>query len=101
MKKSYLNYIIYVLMVLTIVLLVYFAFFSNKVKIDGISLNKDRIELFVGDSEKLIANIIPEDIPNVELEWISDNPGVASVNSGLVVANSEGIARVTVTKRYL
>ena len=71
--------------------------YDDKVKIEDIALNKDRIELYVGENERLVASVIPEDSTNYELEWTSDNPQVANVYSGIVVASSEGRATITVS----
>ena len=97
MKKGYLNYIICVLLAIIIGILLYLTLYDDKVKIEDIALNKDRIELYVGENERLVASVIPEDSTNYELEWTSDNPQVANVYSGIVVASSEGRATITVS----
>ncbi|RUT31708.1 DUF5057 domain-containing protein [Paenibacillus zeisoli] len=54
--------------------------------------------LIVGDTLPLIAKYEPEDATNKNFDWVSDKPGVVSVDpiTGIVSANSVGEARITV-----
>ena len=56
----------------------------------GIELNKTAIALAVGNTETLIATVLPENA-NQNVVWESNNPDVATVdNNGTVTAVSEG-----------
>lgn len=62
-----------------------------------ISLNKVSLSLFVGESEMLIATVMPSTATNKSLTWNSSNTSVANVdNSGAVMANAPGTATITV-----
>jgi uncharacterized protein YjdB len=63
----------------------------------GISLNKDEIELNVGDGEQLIFTITPSDATNQDVIWNSTNEAVATVDKGLVTAIGQGTAYIVVT----
>ena len=61
-----------------------------------ISINKRNLTLDIGQSETLIANILP--ITNKSVVWDSSNPSIAKVDkNGKVTAISEGTAIITVT----
>lgn len=52
--------------------------------------------LFEGSTTTLHANVLPSDTTNKELEWSSDNPEVATVDtSGCVSGKGKGIAMIT------
>jgi uncharacterized protein YjdB len=63
----------------------------------GVALNKDAVELSVGDSYTLVATVLPENATNKNVSWSSSAPGVASVSNGLVTALASGSATITVT----
>ncbi len=68
------------------------------VQISSISLNKEQLALSVGDTETLIANVLPEEGNGIDLMWTSDNENVASVDEdGNVTAVGEGVALITAT----
>jgi len=64
----------------------------------SITLNKDRLILLVGHNETLVPTILPSDATN-SVTWMSDMPGVATVDSaGKVVAVALGMeAMIMVT----
>ena len=94
MKKVMTTLIIGILILCGIVC---FFVFSNRVPISKLYLNKENISLLVGESEKLILNIEPENATNKRVIWESNDNGVASVDKeGKVVANNEGSAIITV-----
>lgn len=47
----------------------------------GITLNKTSLELYVGDSETLIATVFPEGAINKKVTWYSTNDSVVTVSS--------------------
>lgn len=68
------------------------------VKVTGVSLNQDRLELTVGHSAQLVASVTPSDAKTKDVNWSSDNRFVADVDKdGNVLASSEGTATITAT----
>jgi uncharacterized protein YjdB len=59
-------------------------------------LNKKELALNVGDSEKLIATVLPANATNKTVKWESSAPSVATIENGLVSALSAGSATITV-----
>ncbi|NQX63674.1 S-layer homology domain-containing protein [Paenibacillus qinlingensis] len=69
----------------------------DKVAVSSITLNKKAIHLNQGESEALIAAIIPSNAANKKMTWSSENEGVATVdNAGKVTGISPGSAKITV-----
>ena len=69
----------------------------EEIKVTEVSLNKSAITLKVGDTETLVATVIPEDAYNKAVTWSSSNEAVATVDGdGLVTAVAEGEATITV-----
>lgn len=68
------------------------------VHVASVSLDKTNISLNEGDSEMLVASILPENASNKNISWESDNAEIVSVDqNGLVTANAAGSATITVT----
>ena len=58
-------------------------------------MSKDRMQLFVGDTANLTANVLPEDADNKSVTWSSSNNEIVTVtNDGLVNAIKEGTAEI-------
>lgn len=73
---------------------------EETIKVNGVSLNKTNLNLYVNESAKLTANIKPNNASNKKVTWISSNPDVASVDAnGNVKALKEGTATITVTTK--
>jgi hypothetical protein len=69
----------------------------KRVPVTGIEQNTIGITLGIGQSEKLIARVLPSNASNQNVIWSSDNTSVASVdNNGFVTAISEGITIIWV-----
>ena len=60
------------------------------VPVTSVSLNKEVINLTVGDTETLTAVITPENATNKGVAWSSNNPGVATVENGKITAIAVG-----------
>lgn len=61
-----------------------------------VELNKSYLTLAQGESETLIASIQPSTATNQNIEWMSSNTAVATVdNMGVVTAQAAGSARIT------
>jgi hypothetical protein len=70
---------------------------GNKAVI-GVILNKTEIDLDVGDTEALLATVLPSNAANKSVTWSSSNTSIATVSSnGTVTTVSEGGAIITVT----
>ena len=67
-------------------------------ELTGVSLNKSEVSLKVGDTESLIATILPSDALYSSIYWHSDDSSVATVSSsGLVTAKAVGTTRIQVS----
>lgn len=73
------------------------------VPVTGVSLNKTALALDEGESESLIATVIPDNATNKKVTWKSSDTSVATVNaSGKVTAQATGTVVVveTVVETY-
>ena len=72
--------------------------YNPLVKVTNVSLNKNELSLSEGDSETLIATVLPSDASNKNVTWSSSDDTVATVSSnGLVTAVATGNADIIVT----
>lgn len=68
----------------------------EEIKVTEVQLNKNNLNLEEGQSETLVALVLPVDATNKNVSWESSNPNVAIVNqSGLVEAVLKGIVIIT------
>ncbi len=65
--------------------------------VTGITLDKSSLELFVGATEQITATVIPATASNKNIQWTSDNEGVATVANGLITAVAKGETTITAT----
>lgn len=70
---------------------------SSYIPVKGINLNKTTTNVLIGNSETLTYTITPQDATNKDVIWTSDNPSVATVENGVVVAKKTGTAIITVS----
>jgi Bacterial surface proteins containing Ig-like domains len=71
---------------------------QSTVHVQSVSLNKSDLVLTVGNSETLVATVLPENAANKSVTWSSSNPSKATVSStGVVTGVAEGAAVVTAT----
>ena len=69
---------------------------AASVKTQSISLNcSTALTLSVGQSYTLTASVVPSNATERDIRWDSSNESVATVNGGLVLAKSAGIAVIT------
>ncbi len=69
------------------------------VKLESITLNKTSLDMYKGDTYKLVASPTPSSL-RLNANWTSSNPSVASVNlDGTVTAVGNGTATITVTSK--
>ena len=70
----------------------------KKPQVTDVTLNKTELTLHVGETETLIAIVLPKDAGNTEVNWKSDDTEVATVDeTGKVIAKTIGNTIVTVT----
>ena len=68
------------------------------IHIESISLDKNELELGIGESYALSATISPANASNKKITWTSGNSGIAEVDqNGNVTGKAEGNAVITVT----
>ena len=67
------------------------------ISVKGIVLDKTTLTLKAGQTETLVATIMPSDAANQEVIWESDDNEIAVVKNGVVTAMSVGEATITVT----
>ena len=71
---------------------------ETPVAVTGVGLNTNKVELSVGEANKLVATVTPEAATNKEVTWNSSKPEVATVDKeGKVVAQKPGTTTITVT----
>ena len=69
----------------------------NVVHVAGVTLDKTSTTLAVGDTETLIATVLPENATDKSVTWSSNNESVATVVNGTITAVGVGNATITVT----
>ncbi len=63
----------------------------------GVEFANSRLNLKVGESARLVANVLPTNAFNKKLEWISNNPAIALVDTvGKLVAIAKGKTTIVV-----
>lgn len=68
------------------------------VKPERVTLNKTSAEVYLDDTMKLNATIVPANVSNSSLTWSSSDEGIATVDKdGVVKAHQEGSVRITAT----
>lgn len=71
---------------------------SQMVPVESVSLNKVGLEMEVGDTETLVATVLPENAEDKSVIWESSNNDVVTVDiSGIVTAVGIGNATIKVT----
>ena len=70
---------------------------KNPVSAVSVSLNKNNLLMTVGDTEKLTATILPENVDDNTLEWYWSDAGIVNIDeNGNVTALKAGNAIITV-----
>lgn len=67
------------------------------IEVESVTLNKNNVEFFVGDSETLVATINPADADDQSIVWSTSDASVVSVQDGVITGEGEGTATVTAT----
>ena len=73
--------------------------YSPVIKVTGVILDKSELSLNKGETETLVATVLPSDASNKNVIWSSSNESIATVDdNGLVTAvGDSGNANITVT----
>lgn len=67
------------------------------IAVGSVSLDKDSIELLIGQTDTLTATVLPQTATNKSITWESSNTNVVTVQNGIITATGLGDALVTVT----
>lgn len=71
-----------------------------KQKVTGVSLGMTTINLYVGETNRIYASILPHTADNKDVVWSSSDNKVATIDSkGVISARSPGVATITVTTK--
>jgi len=82
--------------VLTILLLAFFG--CKDVAVTGIALNKDLLTLEIGETERLVATVLPENATTQTIVWTSTDMLVAAITqAGTVSALTQGETTIVAT----
>ena len=69
----------------------------NTTAVDGVYLNSDALQMYVGKTATLKATVTPDTALNKEVTWSSSNTSVATVTNGTISALAVGASNITVT----
>src|SRR5574344_1050011 len=67
-----------------------------EIKVTGLTLDKQKLNLKIGESYNFTCNITPDNEKEKNLEWSSSNSDIVSVDNGKITANSTGTAVISV-----
>ncbi len=71
------------------------------IPVTGVTLNKKAVAIKPGNTELLIATVIPDNATDKKVNWSSNNPNIATVDdTGLVTAVSPGNAFIYARSNY-
>ncbi len=65
--------------------------------VTGVTLNKVATTIKEGETETLVATILPADATNKNIIWETSDATIASIENGVITGNAKGIATITVT----
>jgi len=73
------------------------AQYTSRVQVTGVTLDRTRMNLNVGSTDKLVATVVPGNATNKNVAWASNAVNVATVSpEGIVTAIGSGTAAITV-----
>ncbi len=64
---------------------------------NGLELSSYNVELFVGDTYKVNAKVLPENTKYNNVIWYSENTNIATVSNGIIKGESSGSTTIKVT----
>lgn len=59
-------------------------------KVESLTLSKESVELYAGESTDITAEVLPDDATYKEITWTSSNSNVANVDGGKIIAKNVG-----------
>lgn len=68
-------------------------------KIESITIDKQNVEMFVGDTSQITAVIKPDDATYKDITWTSTNHNVATVEDGVITAKEIGKTNIIATTK--
>ena len=71
--------------------------YNPLVRVSGVTLDKSELSIKEGDTETLVASILPYNASNKNVVWSSSDDSIATVDNGVVSGVSAGNANITVT----
>ncbi|MCL2164862.1 MAG: Ig-like domain-containing protein [Oscillospiraceae bacterium] len=69
----------------------------NTISVTGVTVAPTSVTLELGETQTLNETVIPSNATNTAVTWSNNGSAVASVSSGVVTAQAEGTATITVT----
>lgn len=76
-----------------------FPYLAWEKKVNQIKLGEETIDLLIGETMEIIADVNPIDADYSDIDWISSDSTIAMVQNGVVTAISEGSASITVISK--
>lgn len=70
---------------------------GETVRVTGVSLTHNTLTLNVGDTNTLMATLLPTNATNKSIIWSTNNNTIASVDNGIVTAHAKGQSTITAT----
>ncbi len=72
---------------------------DEKVELEELYIKERSVELYVGDSYELNVKVTPINATNLDLEYISDDLTIASIDNGVIEAHSVGTTGIIVKNK--
>jgi hypothetical protein len=72
---------------------------DDAVGVTRVTLNKNTMALIMGETENIVATVVPINATNTIVKWDSSDIGVATVSNGTVTAVNNGTATITATSQ--
>ena len=70
---------------------------DKTIHVEGVTLSQNSLTLTVGQSQPLLASVVPTDAANKNITWTTSAASIATVNNGTVTAVAAGQATITAT----
>ena len=69
---------------------------TDRINLEKLEIKEKELELYIGDTFEITTKLTPINATNINLEYISDNISIASINNGIIKANGVGETKITV-----
>ena len=73
--------------------------FVKEIKAEKIELNYEQVDLYSGEEITLKGTLLPSNVTNTNITWISSDENIVTVKNGIIKALSIGETTVTVTNQ--